>query len=644
MANTSAEGWTDWAPGSGKEFSACLKCSGRGKCRVCEGRGLIEGNICTACKGSGKCSECGGTGKVKKKEENKSDKNPYTAPPSPTEYSSSPKAGGPKGPRGWFKRKARDLKENYNSDKEERKKDRLKNSEDISQLGGQFLILVTLVMHVIDALVFQFSIRPGVLATRFFMYLILMTIAHIVLKHENIAQSAHEFYPWFILSGVLVPVLSGLLRLIGVPEAILVQISAVVVAIPVWLFYFMYVRGLNYKYQGKSLIGWIFYWLTPIGLARIWFMILVISVLVLLFNSLAFTAENIPGADRSGYDILQGAEEVRKTIAEAGKTAVNNILGINTGFGNKIDKIYNDTLGQYYTGRVEENKEKTGVFITEFQSKDTHYDSQPIYIYGLITARSFVDNINMNLNCSAQDVKNLSVIIQGIADPDKITIYQQDQQGVICKFDKLPAGDYRVTLTADFNFETWAYTTYTFMDRDFLNSIRIGGEDVNTKFNIIQKPTTIYTNGPIMLGMNENLYMPISLTTNVSETNRVPMGMTIQNKQVSSATKGTVKNVNEFQLRVPTLFTLDSCTKTVTSPQRDTISEDYHVYTFTNDRTDLSQSYMSVSCNLIITPTNAIQLLGLTGGKAVVSLVGTAKYDYELSRQTTIKVNKDPTT
>jgi len=644
----SPEGWKDWEAGKGKNFSGCIDCSGRGKCRACEGTGKIAGDVCTICEGSGKCQKCGGTGKAKK--ENKPSAQPEDTQSSEKDNSQAPpKAGGPKGP-GWFSRKKRDVQEGY-ADKDDARKGQPKSDrntsrfsdKNVSRFMGQILILITLIVHVVDGLVFQFSIRPGVMATRITMYLVLMVLAHYTLKH-TFAQSAKEFMPWAIISIVVVPLFSMLLRFVGIPEAIITQISAVVVGIPVWLFYFMYIKGLNYKYEGTSVFGWFLFWLTPVGLARIWFFVLVVSALIFAFNSIAISAENLPGAENSGYDVVGGAQVLVDKINEASKTFLEGIQNIETGVNGSITKLYNDTLGQYYTGQVEQNKEVTGVFITEFESKDTLYENQQINIYGLITARSFVDQVKLTTTCKAQNTKNSTDIILGTTDPKEITIYQQDQQGIICTFENgLPAGDYKINLTADFNFETWAYATYTFMDRDFVNSIRQGGENVNDKFSIDQKTRTIYTNGPVMLGLNENLLMPISLTTDVTETNKVPVGMTLDNKQSSSTTKGTIKTVNKFQLRIPKLFYLDKCTKEASTPETDANSQDYYVYTFTNINPSLSQSYMSVSCNLGISPSNAAQLLGLTGGKAVVSIIGTAKYNYELSKQIAIKVNKDPT-
>ena len=96
----SPDGWKDWEAGKGKNFSGCIDCSGRGKCRTCEGTGKVVGDVCTTCKGSGKCRKCGGTGKAKK--ENKSSSQTVVVQSSGDDNSQAPpKAGGPKGP-GWF--------------------------------------------------------------------------------------------------------------------------------------------------------------------------------------------------------------------------------------------------------------------------------------------------------------------------------------------------------------------------------------------------------------------------------------------------------------------------------------------------------------------------------------------------------------
>ena len=43
---------------------ACPACNGRGLCKVCKGRVIVEGKECTACEGMGFCVKCEGFGKV----------------------------------------------------------------------------------------------------------------------------------------------------------------------------------------------------------------------------------------------------------------------------------------------------------------------------------------------------------------------------------------------------------------------------------------------------------------------------------------------------------------------------------------------------------------------------------------------------
>ena len=51
---------------------------------------------------------------------------------------------------------------------------------------------------------------------------------------------------------------------------------------------------------------------------------------------------------------------------------------------------------------------------------------------------------------------------------------------------------------------------------------------------------------------------------------------------------------------------------------------------------------MTVGCFLKISPSNAATLLRDRGGKAQVSVVGTADYAYTLSRETPLKILPDP--
>ena len=131
------------------------------------------------------------------------------------------------------------------------------------------------------------------------------------------------------------------------------------------------------------------------------------------------------------------------------------------------------------------------------------------------------------------------------------------------------------------------------MDRDVMSYMLGKGEDINTKLDISAKPLTIYTSGPVKMGMNEQLDMPIPLGNDASNPTKIPVGITIDNANVMA---GTVRRVNRYELRIPEYFTLPKCTRDAVLIGSDPDVPHYSIYSFPNTQfRDLS--FLTVACN-----------------------------------------------
>ncbi len=504
---------------------------------------------------------------------------------------------------------------------------RIKKVGDKEISGVDFLIIIIMIIHGLDIVWLNLNITNNdALFIRGGLHLLILFFAKSVLK-ENAPMG--ELWRMWIIPVLLIPLLGLGISNFGTADHLRV-FSGALLLFPLWLFYLVKLKGV--KASSAKLANLANFYISAL-----------IFLTLLYFLSLAtqaFTSTQVIEGQPDWFtpqDAIYGAGEYLGGIIS---TIYESIIRIGPGVTNVTETLLRQSLGDYYTGRVEENKERTGVFIEGFTTRETFYENYPVVISGTLKARSFVENVSINLSCEARD--HLGNIRQGTAEPRNMIIYEYDQQAVFCSFSSLPAGSHDITLKADFNFETWAYTTYTFIPRNFLTSLTRGGEDINRKFNINRRPISIYTSGPVSLGMDTRIEMPIAINTN-SDTN-IPVGITLDNRQGGM---GDIQSVSRYVIKIPEYFTLTDgtrslCTRNITEV-KDATLEGYKAYTFKNPSPELVQFYMTVSCNMKLPENNVAPLMRNNLLSAMdVTIVGIAEYDYQLRGRTNIRVREDP--
>lgn len=556
------------------------------------------------------------------------------------------------------------------------------NLPPLPRFAYEFLIFLAIAVHLADAFWLNFSISPAAIGYRITLYFVFGIFVHLILNRGwGLYESILEIFKVSAIPLILVPLISVLLNLMTVSAEVVTFISTLTLAFPIWLFYIMYMRDEKIHLEGgfwNKVVNLLF---TPSGWARIWFAVLLIFM---LFNFVTFLGtaiggnpggtiggipipgySGIPGAEDSGFDATVSMEGLTKFMANSFERMTTSvgafIKGVRTGF---VD-LKNQSLGEYYTGQVEQNKEQTGVFITDFHVTGKQYDTVPVVAYGYIKARSFVDDITITPSCYAQSVTNRSKVYQGTVDPPVLeNIYIEDQRGVICSFENygtlgsstgsgsLPADRYQVFLVLDFNFETWAYKQYYFVDRSYLIYLKTNGINPITKLQIPQKTKTIYTNGPVMIGMDDAVEMPFAISS--ESTNYLPIGMTIDDKPQLYGVKGQVVKVYEYTLRLPEAFTINTGKRSCTvdsrwiSNEADPNVTGYRIYKFSIDANtpnlNLTESYMTLNCNVEIPGASVQSVLSGANDYSIVSVVGTVRYDYRFTKQIPVTVEKTPGT
>jgi hypothetical protein len=545
--------------------------------------------------------------------------------------------------------------------------------EESPRIAIELLLFVAIFIHFVDAKWFKFSLEPAYMAYRFPLYLTFCVLAHFIINRGWEPQdSIFTLLKWVSIPLFGVPLITWAMNLLSVPENIITTFGTIILALPIILVYVAFVRHKIAPLKGNNAVLRFFF--TPSGWARIWLIAITIYIFVILLSTMGATISGgdgslLPGdagiisgsGVPSGIDFPTVSENLIKVItnnANKLSTSFTHLVnGTKTGFAD----LKNETLGSYYTGTVEQNKEQTGIFITDFHTTGKQYDSMPVVAYGYIRARSFVENVTITPSCYAQLINNKSVKFIGTVDPASLdNIYIEDQRGVLCTFDPslnpgmteqggFPAGRYQVYLVLDFRFQTWAYKQYYFIDRNYLVYLKTSGENPNTKLLIPQKTKTIYTSGPVMIGMDDSIELPIPLSS--ENTNYLPIGMTIDNKDPVNGAKGEVLRVYNYTLRMPEAFEIKFESGNPCSINRNYIQRipdenvpGYNLYLFTTPDVNLSGTYMTLNCNVVVEASSMQSVLPSANTPQLVSVIGTAEYDYKLSKMITITVEKTPGT
>jgi len=512
------------------------------------------------------------------------------------------------------------------------------------QGGREMLVLLAMIFHAFDAFIFGFEINAKTIISRALMYATLAIITHAVLKEHDAFGAIKEYGFWALIPVFFIPVFYYLLSLIKVNADFAHNISAVILAIPIYLIYLMYMKGCNHEFYG----GWDFLKniVSPISWAKVYFIFLVFLV---IFSAITL----FPQVTELGETPRIAINEGGKAFVELTKNTWTKVSEAITGTGGIIKdrywELWNQSMGERYTGQVEdEYRARAKVEITNFELKgQKYYEGVPVFFFPIISARSFGDDrLRIDYNCTAYNVSNKSQNVKGNVNPNSpIIIEKYDDVGTTCEFNTdttnmLSAGSYIVEVNARFEFETWAYTRYAFMEKSYANSVRAGGDDVNIKFDVPRNPpAAIYTGGPVMLGMNQNINLPISV--DYSKGASFPVGMTLENKEIS---KGEIINVKEFKLYVPSAIEVSPGRCTVDSTPTRTTDPDtgYNVYSFSVPPNRPKQSYLTMDCAMMVSSANVNNLLADPNGVTGATIMGKVKYEYVLKETKRIRINKDP--
>lgn len=316
-------------------------------------------------------------------------------------------------------------------------------------------------------------------------------------------------------------------------------------------------------------------------------------------------------------------------IAQEGKSMISNFakrIGDPNTWLNKTESY----LGlNYYTSTIDDTEqEPVGFYITNVRSEDRYfYEGQPATVVADVRGKSFVDELFVVPSCYIDKRGD------GTATPSSFRILGEEQGAFYCRFTDLPKGSYTSKVSATFDFETWAYLEYNFVDVEIKRAYDAKGESINSALKISTATKSVSTPGPIRLGMaSSDLTQPI-LIDKTYNTRRPVIGASL----INAWTDGKIGEVYQFVLSIPNDFELQDCSRGAPASQANENITGYTDYIFTRDLLgDPRSSFEQFRCFLYLREPGTFFASGVESAKR--TFIGRVKYRYQLEKSVSLIV------
>ena len=344
-------------------------------------------------------------------------------------------------------------------------------------------------------------------------------------------------------------------------------------------------------------------------------------------------------------NIVQGARSLPQRFMEG----LGNIRESMSKFdpGAWWEKQIRIATGDYYAGQVDENQnEPIGVYLEDIEASERYYyPEDSVKIWASLSAKTLDDEpIFVTTAC-------FSNTTLGKIDQSEIRIDSLEKEDIQCTFPPntfiVEEGEeedfFDIEVMARFNFITLSYLKTYFMDKTRQRALVRDGKDPLSEYGITDKnPVGIYTNGPVMIGMETTTPL-IGLYQTGSETRDFKLGLTISNRW-----DGIVANITNFELQIPEEMSIvpDSCDKSIIEGETDVtilnmdFTEGYVTYHIDPDELKSIRAFddfESINCRIRVDSVG--QTLGDTpiSTKYFRAIIG---YDYQLEEKIKIEVKE----
>ena len=375
---------------------------------------------------------------------------------------------------------------------------------------GLFWILLVFVIHFFDL----FIRYKGGAANWYVWTLFFVIYSIIALRFNQVFKDKKVIIVFWALSAIAMPIFYPLASKIPVLGG---AFGAMILAFnPVWVIYLLFFH--NEKFPRLSL-AYITFWLILLSLS-------------LMPQMQSYAAEQ--GYGIPTYSPAVAISYFGSAVYKAYYSFWAALEGVQEAFTREMKRTAKMVSGDYYTGEVDEGaKKKLGVFLEPLKSSQpTFYEGEPVTIYTTLKAETIAEPIDIKIKCTA-DKNNIGTVIP----KGNFSVDTYEEQSIDCVFEDLKKKNYNFKITADFSFVTRAYQLAYTMDQTRLRESRRRNEDPLKGFPD-RNPKTIYTSGPIMIGMNLGT-QPIGVPepSEDAETTGPTLGVTVDNVWTGKMTK-----------------------------------------------------------------------------------------------------------
>jgi hypothetical protein len=288
---------------------------------------------------------------------------------------------------------------------------------------------------------------------------------------------------------------------------------------------------------------------------------LIIFLIVLMWIGIVlFFLSQVYPLEQIGAPISQQAQSSAINIYKKGyewskKIVLNFPKIIRQGKLVFIQQMNLATGGVYASSVDAKQSETLGVRLKQFKPNDQQYwTGDTVSASGILEAKTLEDGIKIDLACY-QGGKNKDGFFpdssKGIMFPSTIpSVYDEEKLDVECRVNALPEGSHRVTVQADFNFETMAYLKTYFMDQERMRGLVRAGLDPLEEFLITDKtPISKFTQGPVQVGIG-GITPPVGISDNQ---NTIRLGVSLS---TNTGWRGKIKEMTGLQILVPDSLSL----------------------------------------------------------------------------------------
>ncbi|MFO7710497.1 MAG: hypothetical protein R6V53_01905, partial [Candidatus Woesearchaeota archaeon] len=301
--------------------------------------------------------------------------------------------------------------------------------------------------------------------------------------------------------------------------------------LPVWFFAVLYFTSdMHRGLASKILIGFV--------------------VAVYVFG---FGQEALAGEDMSSY-LDQSASNDFIDFVKGAYTNAMSSWGL---LKESVRDTYNRTTAvyreEYYTGTIDQNAQKElGVKLTDIERGHTEqFVDEPINIWSNVEVQTLDNqNITVKTRCIADKGEEEEREADEIM-PDEFKAVDYGIYPIDCIFhsNTYKPGTHDFTIEAAFNFRTEAYQKIYFMDRTKYSALRVQDLDPLENYGIEDaEPETIYTNGPIMIGLS----LRDTLIQLDERDTQLILGVTFTNDW-----DGEVNHIENVRLTLPSYISLE---------------------------------------------------------------------------------------